>query len=399
MPTNQQISTTQPLEAVARIETAFANNDCTTVLETARAAQIPYGPDAQSPVWTNLAIVVCAAEATPDDQDRAKMALTLIDTAEDTFRSLTGSIWTKRLRANRYRALRDRSGVQRALRDEATQRYADLKLVPRLELEAILIDTEVRETIGDSLANTLRELVNRASVAQTTDREDLASIEQLLATVTEPNVHKFLLQLRARLAAKQEENFVFSYLTALNRARRGEVEETRSELLELRRRFDAPLFTVRINGLIAKIETNDVAALVYSPLEIQMNTEATTIAGVPLTAEQALQRAREALDNGDPGRAVELLDSVPPQARDNSIARMRTDASNRHVMELRMRVRSVYQEAKTTKEPKNRMESLEQARRILQEILSRYPETSSRPGIERNIRAIDNEITELKKGS
>jgi hypothetical protein len=139
-----------------------------------------------------------------------------------------------------------------------------------------------------------------------------------------------------------------------------------------------------------------------TPSAVTGATTATTpaVAGSenPLDPEKKFNDAKAALNTGDPAAAVTLLDSVPEPERTEKIRRLRRDAVEAHVKDLRTRARQQYMRAQGTQNKGTKVEALQQCLSINEEILAKYPDTPSKPGIERSINSIKSEIAFLNKG-
>jgi hypothetical protein len=119
----------------------------------------------------------------------------------------------------------------------------------------------------------------------------------------------------------------------------------------------------------------------------------------PLDPEKKFSDAKAALNVGDPAGALVLLDSVPETDRNEKIRRLRRDAVEAHVKDLRTRARQQYMRAQGTQNKETKIEALQQCLSINEEILAKYPDTPSKPGIERSINSIKSEIAFLSKGA
>ncbi len=118
----------------------------------------------------------------------------------------------------------------------------------------------------------------------------------------------------------------------------------------------------------------------------------------PLDPERKFTDAKAALNAGDPATAVALLDSVSDADRSEKIRRLRRDAAEAHIKDMRTRARQQYMRAQGTQVKETKIEALRQCLSINEEILAKYPDTPSKPGIERSINSIKSEIAFLNKG-
>ena len=90
--------------------------------------------------------------------------------------------------------------------------------------------------------------------------------------------------------------------------------------------------------------------------------------------------------------AVETLDALPEPVRTDRTRRFRRDAAEAHVRDMRIRVRDIYGRSTTQADPQTKMDALKQCRQILETILTKYPDTPGRSGVERNLKTIIQEI-------
>lgn len=384
------------VDTIAFIENAFARNDCGQVLDAARSMEISLEDvkNPNLPPWVGLALAICEAERAPNDAARALLAQRVIERTENQHKSLLGTAWSRRLSAQRYRAAKDWTNLRATLEAEKQARHEENSILPRLQAEILLLEDGVQASLDSATIARIQDAAAKASQENTLiQAQDV--LDRLIADVQNTQAKNHLIAMRARVAGMLEEAYQIRYLRALVAARAGNMEEAHREANTLERFFHGPAFAARTKALQTRLAGGQAKDMNFStqPAEETAPADGTT------TPEQTLTAAREALDNGEPGRAVTLLDSIAPEARDNRVLRLRTEAANRHVMDLRLRVSRVYKEAQALKRPPEKLRALEDARETLKEILSRYPDTTSRPGVERNLRAIENEIEALRKGN
>jgi hypothetical protein len=116
------------------------------------------------------------------------------------------------------------------------------------------------------------------------------------------------------------------------------------------------------------------------------------------TIDKAIADARTALNAGDPKSAVGILDGIPEKDRNERIRRLRKESAENHVRDMRTKAREFYLKAQAQNDKTQKIEALKQTLAINEEILAKYSDTSSRPGVERSIRSIKSEIEFLIKG-
>ncbi len=123
-----------------------------------------------------------------------------------------------------------------------------------------------------------------------------------------------------------------------------------------------------------------------------------TPSDAPMGVEKAITDARLAINSGDPATAVTILDTIPELEKNDRSKRLRKEAAEAHVKDLRTRARQQYQRAQSQQNKQGKIDALQQSREINEFILSKYPETPSRPGIERSLSSIKSEIEFLNRG-
>jgi hypothetical protein len=114
-------------------------------------------------------------------------------------------------------------------------------------------------------------------------------------------------------------------------------------------------------------------------------------------AEKVLADAKNAMNAGDPSTAIALLDSLSDGDKNEKSRRLRRDAVEAHVKDLRTRARQQYLRAQSAQSQEIKIEALQQSKEISEQILAKYPDTPSRPGIERSLNSITSEIEFLRK--
>jgi len=147
-------------------------------------------------------------------------------------------------------------------------------------------------------------------------------------------------------------------------------------------------------GYVWDIFKQHQVSLVEEPSVSQGSVLEGNVSG--LSPEKALEVAQKALDSGNLIGAYDIL-SQCSDPNHYQVVRFKTEVMERHVQEMRMNVTELYKRSQNI--PKEgKLNALKQALQQLESILTRYPKTTGRSGIERSIRAIQNEIRDLSKG-
>ena len=114
--------------------------------------------------------------------------------------------------------------------------------------------------------------------------------------------------------------------------------------------------------------------------------------------DKTITDARAALNSGSPETAVALLDAIPEKDRNDRTKRLRREAADAHVRDLRTKAREFYLKAQAQSNKSQKVDILKQSLAINEEIITKYGDTASRPGVERSIRSIKSEIDFISRG-
>lgn len=110
-----------------------------------------------------------------------------------------------------------------------------------------------------------------------------------------------------------------------------------------------------------------------------------------LNQDQITSSASQMLNNDSPEQAIALIDSVPNAQRSDTLKRIRSDAVNTLVMNLRYKVRALFVRA-TQQTGAARKETLTQSEQILQSIIKNYPEYSDMSSVQNNLKQVQREM-------
>ncbi len=110
-----------------------------------------------------------------------------------------------------------------------------------------------------------------------------------------------------------------------------------------------------------------------------------------LNLNQFASSASQMLNNDSPEQAIALIDNVPIEQRNDALKRIRSDAVNSLVKNLRYKVTALFVRSKqqigTT-----RKETLSQCEQILQGIIKNYPEYSDMSSVQNNLKKVIQEL-------
>lgn len=149
---------------------------------------------------------------------------------------------------------------------------------------------------------------------------------------------------------------------------------------------------------LAAITATTPSTPTQEPNSNVLSTPTTTPPIEANSVDKSVTDARAALNSGDPQTAVSLLDAIPEHEKNDRIKRLRKEAAEAHVRDLRTKAREFYLKAQAQANKPQKIEILKQSLAINEEILSKYEDTASRPGVERSIRSIKSEIDYMNRG-
>lgn len=390
------------------IEMSFAKRNCQQVLEHGRLLGIIVGKEKNHPVpqSTALALAVCECEAAPKDKDKLKTAQNALDAAIKNLTPAFDASFLENLRADIYLAAGDKDKALKAKRRAR-------EFLVSLDKNIMQFDADILE-LGNALAS-----LNEAQRAKFKDsitlsrRDDqlsdaLRAIDELLSQVNNPDARVALVEHKSLIQSRQEQLFSLEASQLESKKTTGTREpEAREQAQELRKRFPARHFQVRIDAIMGENLNTTGSPTAVVPAAENRSLSAPANAASPATsapvgveagtAEKALIDARTALDSGNAEKAVEILDSLPEAEKSERTRRLKREAADVHVRELRMRVRDLYNRATSQSDKQIKLDALRQCKQILETILTRYPDQSGRSGVERNLKTIVQDIEEIGK--
>ncbi len=123
---------------------------------------------------------------------------------------------------------------------------------------------------------------------------------------------------------------------------------------------------------------------------IQQNSEASSEPS-NLNLDQLASSASQMLNNDSPEQAIALIDNVPIDQRSEALKRIRSDAVNTLVKNLRYKVTALFVRSKQ-QTGTTRKETLTQCEQILQGIIKNYPEYSDMSSVQNNLKKVIQEL-------
>ena len=125
---------------------------------------------------------------------------------------------------------------------------------------------------------------------------------------------------------------------------------------------------------------------------IQQNSNSATGSDTGnLNLDQIASSASQMLNNDSPEQAIALIDTVPVEQRNEALKRIRSDAVNSLVMNLRYKVRALFVRS-TQQTGTARKETLTQSEQILEGIIKNYPEYSDMASVQNNLKKVIQEL-------
>ncbi len=383
------------LAFVTQFETALAKRDCETVrtLEKRLVA---------APAWYSSSVLLaslwCAQQKDPTDKELLQKLNTVIEQTLKNEAPLFDPSYLELLRAEALasagEAQSSRQAFAKALSLSALQ-FMNMVSGQTLRTELQGIESALS---GGQLA-LLRDVRSNLSDPMT-QAAALTKFDELLSQAS-GSLKDRLQAVRLKLFSAFELAFA-SQLSALEELRlKGDTLATDELASKLRKMFPSRAHQARIDALVGTLQSTkqqiaDTPATQCSPVALAntVNTEKGD-----LTSERALQLARVSLNDGKPGEAVETLDSLADAQKTDVTRRLRREASEAHIRDLRRKANELYQRGTNSPDKQAKLDSFTQCKQILENILTRYPETDSftRVKIQRFLNSVSENIQELRK--
>lgn len=381
----------QILTSVQSVELSFARGNCPAVMRSAQALLQSLAADETEslPLSIRLAMSICASKLSPTHPDQAEAALSYADEALRQLPPLWSTSFLLSLKAERFEAM-GRYAEARSVRESiARELDSDQRIREKNDLALLrLQDSYSKLTAAEQ--DLLRRFVSRSSA----EGQHFAVLSDLeTAAAQNPNdAFTYLLQrIRDQLILRIESAYAkesAKLVAALQLGRSAEAEAIEERILQ---DFPTLSFKRRTKALANAFTTGGTI-----PLEGAASETAQSGSGGWVTEEERLQAARKALDSGRPDQAVGILKAIPPHNRDGSVTQLLSEAETVHIRELRLRVRDLFKRAETRGSSADKISDYEQCLEILRYTLKEYPNTQHRRSLERNIRSVEERLSDLK---
>jgi hypothetical protein len=398
------MSTHQLLAELKSLELAFARGLCDQVLLRADVLKkaLAQAPDSNIPLSTAVALSECAARHSPEDKAQAGRSLELLDRALANLtppwdRSQLLSLKAARLESmgQREAALRVRKELDSLKHDQRQSQAANRVAMVRLDPRAAALTQTQRMTLlrlselslhDEGLFDALRaidaELALAADVTPST-----------LAASSPDGWSNVLRELREDTLLRVEERFATDLGALVKLLQTSERAQALALVDKLMLTYPSVSYHRRLKATVAAFESSGAAM----PLPGPSPTSEGALDSLDLTIEQRMAMASQSLASGRPDEAVAMLRSVAPSQRTAELKRKLAEAEAIHVRDLRLRVRDILQRAATRTSDGDRAGDLKQALEILNFIVQEYPSIDARKQIDRNIRSIEQNLSQINK--
>jgi len=395
--TKNKATTSSVRAIVTQFETALAQRDCDQVKDLGEQLVAPPGSYAGSVL---LATLWCAQQDNPLDPEINERLQKEFEEISKKQVPLFDAVFLEELKIESLRKSgklnEARSASANAIGISA-QRFMSLVSghVLRSELNGIESSLNGKQVeILESVKSSLNDPMSQALA--------LVKFDDLLAQLPESELKNNLLLVRLKLFSAIEYSFA-SRLTTLEELRiQSENRKVEELATKLREQFPSQPHQDRINAIVAP-ETMRAPELPTAQNQNVCTQNPSTVGSLSergeLTADRAIQLARIALNEGKPGDAVQTLDGLPDTQKSDRTRNLRREASEAHIRDLRRKANELYQRGNVSSDNLTKIESFDQCRQILENILSLYPEANryTRVKIKKFLDSVSDNLIELRK--
>lgn len=392
----EQPTKTNNFAFVTQFEMALGKRDCKTIRSLENQLVAPPESYANS---TLLATLWCEHQKNPKDKELSEKLFRAIDQALKSEAPLFDATFLENLRSEALVASGELQAARQSQAKALSQSALEfMSLVSGQVLRSDFQDIELLLTGGQ--AALLREV--RSSLADPlTQAAALTKFDDLLSQVSDGPVKDKLLMARLKLFSAIELAFA-SQLASLEEIRlKKDAASTENMIAQIRKLFPSRPHQQRIDSLVGPQIQSQTTIVDLDPNQC-LSTNSVAKVGqekTEITSDRALQLARSALNEGKPGDAVDVLDSLPETQKNDKTRSLRRESSQAHIRDLRRKANELYQRGNISGDNQSKLDSLAQCKQILENILSRYPETDqfTRIKIQKFLNAVSENILELRK--
>jgi len=381
---------------VTQFEIALAKRNCEAINSLEKRLVAP--PESYSN-GVLLATQWCAHQKEPENKELLQKLNTTIDQALKNEAPLFDPSYLETLRADALAAAGDGASSRQAFAKALS--VSALQFMNMVSGQTLRNDLQGLESAlsGSQLA-LLRDV--RSNLADSmTQAAALTKFDELLSQAPAGSLKERMQAVRLKLFSAFELSFASQLATLEELRLKGETSNTEEQANKLRKMFPSRPHQVRIDALVGTPQSNRPQVADTPANQCSTVALTNTAAGDKgdLTADRALQLARVALNEGKPGEAVETLDSLSDAQKSDVTRRLRREASEAHIRDLRRKANELYQRGTNSPDRQAKLDSFNQCKQILENILTRYPETDSftRVKIQRFLNSVSENIQELRK--
>jgi hypothetical protein len=140
-----------------------------------------------------------------------------------------------------------------------------------------------------------------------------------------------------------------------------------------------------LNIEITKLDPTQIPQITE---QAQANSQSTA------NIEQIVSSVTQLINNDSPDQAIAMLDTIPDNQRTETTKRLRKEAVNNLVTNLRFRVRALFVRS-TEQTGQAKKDSLQQCEQILKGIVKNYPDYQDMPAVLNNLKQVQRELSRI----
>jgi hypothetical protein len=394
-------STSAQLPMVTLFERSIAKRDCDAIRTLQN--RIITSPESFS-TSVALATAWCTLQKSPQDKDSLTRFLNASEQIIKYETPLFDASFIEQLKSEAYALTGDLSSSRDAL-TKAIQLSA-LNFTALISSQTTKSDLQIIEPLLNPTQLALLKELRTILASPEAQSTAIAKLDELLSQTSAAPVREKLLSVRLKLFSAFELSFA-SELTALEELRlKGDRTAFDETVKKVRRIFPARPFQIRLDQVAGtepaqKNNSTEVATGVSANQCENLNPTAILNSSerFNLTPEKAIQLAKFSLNDGKPGEAVEILDSLNESSKNEKTRSLRREASEAHIKELRRKASEIYKKVSIVADPQAKLDSLLQCKQILENVLTRYPDTDTltRKNIQKFMTSVVDDLAALKK--
>lgn len=374
------------------IDDLFEKKNCVAINDSVKKA----GDHVNSlPLLSQMFVKICASEFEPKNSQKLNEAIAAINEVEVRYvkSGVVSAARLAELRGQRYLAADDKENAIKSL-----TRSRDLLMDS--PLAARTIDVQLLDLYAATNALSPDERTKMRDAMHLAIKDDklfeaLGMADSVLAESKSKEARNIIYDTRNRILGRIELLFALDMSLLEGFRGRGQDMEARDLAANMKKKFPQKNYEMRIDGIIAS------APLAPGAVPSTTPSVSATILDDNLSdiqkVDRVLSEGRAALDAGQAQKTVEIVDSLPVNLQTDKTKRLRAEAMEVHVRDLRAHVRALYTRAQAQGSKPAKIEVLHQAKQTLESILSKYPNTTVKVAVERNLKSVNDEINDLGK--